>query len=138
MMEKRWKDYRYELHQYFKKFKTAEEAHQHSQGNVTEEDVEWLCTFLKTNTLRQILLLRFSFSFLLCLHVNFSIAYLQKRPKKTTATRAELPYTHRAWSKSIFSVDPKVSVGITCSFKSILIFLLIKYLKYFQLHKYFE
>lgn len=93
MMEKRWKDYRYELHQYFKKFKTAEEARQHPYGNVTEEDWEWLCTF-------------------------FENKYSEKRPKKTTATRPELPYTHRAWSKSIFSnFDPEADLfhGTHCT-----------------------
>lgn len=45
VMEKRWKDYRYELHQYYKQFKSTEEARQHPYGNVTQEDWDWLCTF---------------------------------------------------------------------------------------------
>ncbi|KAJ0105071.1 hypothetical protein Patl1_17787 [Pistacia atlantica] len=75
LMERNWKDYRYELYQYFKGFKSTEEARQYPYGHVTQEDWSWLCTF-------------------------FENKYSERRPKKDHASRVQLPYKHRAWLKS--------------------------------------
>ncbi|KAJ0105810.1 hypothetical protein Patl1_19447 [Pistacia atlantica] len=75
LMEKSWKDYRYELHQYFKKFKSTEEARQHPYRNVTKDDWDGLCTF-------------------------FENKYFERRPRKDSNARAQLPYDHRAGLKS--------------------------------------
>ncbi|KAJ0105815.1 hypothetical protein Patl1_19448 [Pistacia atlantica] len=74
LMERNWKDYKYELYQCFKGFKSTEEERQYPYGHVTQEDWSWLCTF-------------------------FENKYSEKRPKKDPVSRAHLPYKHRAWLK---------------------------------------
>lgn len=98
LMERNWKDYRYELYQYFKGFKSSEEARQYPYGNVTQEDWNWLCTFFE-NKYSEVNSY-FFYLFIFRSYVNCSISDVQKRPKKDPASRAQLPYKHRAWLKS--------------------------------------